>query len=103
MNRARTARCGCFNMWLFQYVADQWPESYVLKEQGQDLDGLQYADALFIAEDTVKGIGAQDAGMSLAYLQTKVGYEVNKDVPRLSGGPSSEPLYKMGQDWLDGK
>jgi hypothetical protein len=39
----------------------------------------------------------------LAYLQTKVGYNVNRDVPRLSGGPSLEALYKRAEDWLAGK
>ena len=39
----------------------------------------------------------------LAYLQTKVGYEVNKDCPRLSGGAALEALYKKGRDWLEGK
>jgi len=38
----------------------------------------------------------------LAYLQTKAGYNVNKDCPRLSGGPSLEALYKRGEDWLSG-
>lgn len=38
----------------------------------------------------------------LAYLQTKVGYNVDRDVPRLSGGPSLEALYKRGEDWLAG-
>jgi len=36
----------------------------------------------------------------LAYLQTKVGYNVNKDCPRLSGGKSLDELYKRGADWL---
>jgi hypothetical protein len=39
----------------------------------------------------------------LAYLQTKLGYNVNKDCPRLSGGASLENLYKRGEDWLAGK
>ena len=39
----------------------------------------------------------------LAYLQTKSGYNVNKDVPRLSGGDSLEALYKNGEDWLAGQ
>jgi len=38
----------------------------------------------------------------LAYLQTKAGYNVNKDCPRLSGGKSLEALYKKGEDWLNG-
>jgi len=39
----------------------------------------------------------------LAYLQTKLGYDVNKDCPRLSGGPALEALYKKGEDWLAGR
>jgi len=38
----------------------------------------------------------------LAYLQTKVGYNVNKDCPRLSGGKALDALYKRGEDWLNG-
>jgi len=37
----------------------------------------------------------------LAYLQTKVGYQVNRDCPRLSGGKALEALYQKGQDWLN--
>jgi len=36
----------------------------------------------------------------LAYLQTKVGYNVNKDCPRISGGKSLDDLYQKGADWL---
>ena len=39
----------------------------------------------------------------LAYMQTKAGYDVNKDCPRMSGGKSLEALYKKGEDWLAGK
>ena len=38
----------------------------------------------------------------LAYLQTKIGYDVNRDCPRMSGGKALEALYKKGADWLDG-
>lgn len=38
----------------------------------------------------------------LAYLQTKIGYQVNRDCPRLSGGPALEALYKKGENWLAG-
>ena len=38
----------------------------------------------------------------LAYLQTKVGYNVNKDCPRLSGGKALEALYARGEKWLGG-
>ena len=39
----------------------------------------------------------------LAYLQTKVGYNVDKDCPRMSGGKALEALYKRGADWLSGR
>jgi hypothetical protein len=39
----------------------------------------------------------------LAYLQTKVGYTVDRDVPRLSGGPSLDAVYKRAEDWLIGR
>lgn len=38
----------------------------------------------------------------LAYLQTKIGYAVNHDVPRLSGGRALEELYQRGENWLEG-
>lgn len=38
----------------------------------------------------------------LAYLQTKIGYTVDKDVPRLSGGPALDALYRRGDNWLAG-
>lgn len=41
--------------------------------------------------------------MHLGYLQTRIGYDVNRDCPRLGGGASTEALYKKGEDWLAGK
>jgi len=38
----------------------------------------------------------------LAYLQTKVGYIVDPDVPRMSGGMALEAVYRRGDDWLAG-
>ncbi len=37
----------------------------------------------------------------LAYLQSKVGYPVKKDMPGLKG-PEVEALYQIGQTWLAG-
>jgi hypothetical protein len=37
----------------------------------------------------------------LAYLQTRIGYEVKKDMPGLKG-PEVEALYARGKSWLDG-
>jgi hypothetical protein len=39
----------------------------------------------------------------LAYLQTKLGYTVDRDVPRLSGGSSLQALYQRAEDWLSCK
>lgn len=38
----------------------------------------------------------------LAYLQSKVGYPVKKDMPGLKG-PEVEALYTTGQEWLAGQ
>ena len=37
----------------------------------------------------------------LAYLQTRIGYEVKRDMPGLTG-PPVEALYARGKSWLDG-
>jgi hypothetical protein len=37
----------------------------------------------------------------LAYLQTRIGYEVKRDMPGLTG-PEVEALYARGQSWLEG-
>jgi hypothetical protein len=37
----------------------------------------------------------------LAYLQTKVGYDVKRDLPGLDG-PELEALYAQGKAWLSG-
>lgn len=36
----------------------------------------------------------------LGYLQTRVGFTVNPDCPRLGGGAATEALYQKGADWL---
>jgi len=38
----------------------------------------------------------------LAYLQTKIGYDVSKDCPRQSDRKSQDDLYQRGESWLDG-
>jgi len=38
---------------------------------------------------------------NLAYLQTKLGFTLKKDMPQLKG-PEVEALYAHGQRWLDG-
>jgi hypothetical protein len=38
----------------------------------------------------------------LAYLQTRIGYNVKKDMPGLKG-PEVEALYARGKKWLEGK
>ena len=36
----------------------------------------------------------------LAYIQTKIGYTVKRDMPMLKG-PEVQALYKKGRDWLE--
>ena len=38
----------------------------------------------------------------LAYLQTKIGYTVKRDMPGLDG-PDLDALYAKGERWLKGK
>lgn len=38
----------------------------------------------------------------LAYMQTRAGYQVKRDMPGLKG-PEVEALYARGRDWLSGK
>ena len=38
----------------------------------------------------------------LAYIQTKIGYQVKRDMPGLDG-PEVEALYARGKAWLAGK
>ena len=38
----------------------------------------------------------------LAYLQTKIGYEVKRDMPGLDG-PDLDALYAKGEAWLKGR
>ena len=38
----------------------------------------------------------------LAYIQTKIGYQVKRDMPGLKG-PEVEALYARGKDWLAGR
>jgi hypothetical protein len=37
----------------------------------------------------------------LAYLQTRIGYDVKRDMPGLQG-EAVEALYRSGQAWLNG-
>jgi hypothetical protein len=38
----------------------------------------------------------------LAYLQTRIGYDVKKDMPGLKGA-EVERLYARGKGWLEGR
>jgi hypothetical protein len=45
--------------------------------------------------------GFPDGYRHLAYLQTRIGYDVKRDMPGLTG-PEVEALYARGASWLDG-
>jgi hypothetical protein len=38
----------------------------------------------------------------LAYLQTKIGYKIKRNMPGLDG-PNLEALYAQGEAWLRGR
>jgi|SRR3954464_13183146 hypothetical protein len=38
----------------------------------------------------------------LAYVQTRIGYQVKRDMPQLTG-PEVDELYRRGRDWLAGE
>ena len=41
-------------------------------------------------------------GRDLAYLQSRIGYPVKRDLPGLTG-PEVERIYARGAEWLAGK
>jgi len=42
------------------------------------------------------------ATVTFAYLQTKIGYKVKRDMPGLDG-PNLDALYAKGEAWLKGR
>jgi hypothetical protein len=46
--------------------------------------------------------GFPDGYRHLAYLQTRIGYEVKRDMPGLKG-ERVEALYRAGASWLRGE
>lgn len=65
--------------------------------------------SLFLAGDAARIVPPPDllaafpeGYQHLGYLQTRIGYDVKRDMPGLTG-PQVADLYQRGADWLDGK
>ncbi|HEX2655780.1 MAG TPA: nuclear transport factor 2 family protein, partial [Xanthobacteraceae bacterium] len=64
------------------------------------LDSIDPAATLKLDNELLKSF--PEGYRHLAYLQTKVGYKVKRDMPGLDG-PEVEALYARGAAWLAGK
>ena len=74
----------------------------VLRQPIYEKDRLDPIDPSAALEARPRGARAFPEGYRhLAYLQTRVGYEVKPDMPGLEG-PEVEALYARGDDWLRG-
>jgi hypothetical protein len=62
------------------------------------IDTVDHKQKIIFDEDILKLFPSEY--MYLGYLQTKIGYNVDRDVPRLSGGSSLQALYRRAEDWL---
>jgi len=85
----------------FERRGDRW--AIVLRQPIYEKDRLDPLDpgALLTLDATL--LGAFPEGYRhLAYLQTRIGYAVKRDMPGLKG-PAVEALYAMGRRWLDGQ
>ena len=63
------------------------------------IDPLDPAASLSLDRELLAGF--PEGYRHLAYLQTRIGYEVKRDMPGLTG-PEVERLYARGADWLSG-
>ena len=63
------------------------------------IDPLDHSAELKLDPDLLAGF--PEGYRHLAYLQTRIGYEVKRDMPGLIG-PEVEALYERGSGWLKG-
>jgi hypothetical protein len=63
------------------------------------LDPLDPAASLTLEPELLEGLPV--GYRHLAYVQTKIGFEVKRDMPGLTG-PAVDRLYRRGADWLAG-
>jgi hypothetical protein len=86
----------------FEKRGDRW--AIVLRQPIYEKDRMDVIDP-----DSAKPLRLDDAILQqfpegyrhLAYLQTRIGYNVKKDMPGLKG-PEVEALYARGKTWLAG-
>jgi hypothetical protein len=79
---------------------DRW--GFVLRQPIYEKDRMDPVDpAARLALDAELLAQFPQGYRHLAYLQTRIGYEVKKDMPGLKG-PEVEALYARGKAWLDG-
>ena len=86
---------------LWEKRGDKWGLVYRNTIADKDrIDPVDNSEALVLDQSILEQFPVEYR--HLAYLQTRIGYTVDKDCPRLSGGQSLEALYKRGDDWLKG-
>lgn len=84
----------------FERRADRW--GLVLRQpiyEKDRMDPVDPAATLALEEELLESF--PEGYRHLAYLQTKQGFDVKKDMPGVRG-PEVEALYARGQAWLDG-
>jgi hypothetical protein len=85
----------------FERLGEDW--RIVLRQPIYEKDRLDPVDsAATLTLDPALLVQFPDGYRYLAYVQTKIGYTVKRDMPTLKG-PEVERLYATGAAWLDGK
>jgi len=85
----------------FERRKEDW--RIVLRQPIYEKDRLDPVDpAATLALDPALLVQFPDGYRHLAYVQTRIGYTVKRDMPTLKG-PEVERLYATGVAWLDGK
>jgi SnoaL-like domain len=84
----------------FEKRRDRW--GLVLRQPIYEKDRLDPLDpAACLALDTTLLAQFPEGYRHLAYLQTRIGYQVKSDMPGLDGA-QVVALYRRGEDWLKG-
>jgi hypothetical protein len=85
----------------FERRAGEW--RIVLRQPIYEKDRLDPVDpTATLTLDPALLVQFPDGYRHLAYVQTRIGYTVKRDMPTLKG-PEVERLYATGAAWLDGK
>jgi hypothetical protein len=85
---------------LFERRAGRW--GLVLRQPVYERDRLDPVDpAAALVLDPELLARFPEGYRHLAYLQTRIGYDVKADMPGLTG-PEVEALYARGAEWLRG-